>query len=447
MRPYTGANSHRACCQAPTHRGKFSPGLSPCAHTPGQILTGRVAIRPYTDWVQCRHFGLCGGCASQDVPYAAQLERKRQAVSALLQSALGEETFRIEPTIGVPTDCDGQPWHFRHKSAFVFARDPQSRRGFVMGHHTTSGNQVFNAEECPVQSARANRLAFALRSHLASTPLTAAGPRLDGLLRHVLIRTTHDDREAIVMLVVTRNDKRLRAPLRAFLSSPERPDGLFVNINDRPGPYMVGPTTIRIAGKSHVREEILGMKFLVSPTAFFQTNLVAAETLLREVLCRVKGVDTSASVLDLYAGSGLFALPLAARGHAVTAIEENAQAVRDAEANQRLNRMPPSRLRVVRGRVEEVLKRVVRDRFGAAVVDPPRQGCPPGVLRALFSGLSPERVIYVSCNPEALARELPAAIDAGYRIEHVQPVDMFPHTPHIEAVVTLGRRSPTSSPG
>jgi len=140
-------------------------------------------------------------------------------------------------------------------------------------------------------------------------------------------------------------------------------------------------------------------------------------------------------ILDLYAGSGLFTVPLAARGHQVTAIEENAQAVEDAGANLRLNRIGGTR--VLRARVEEALPRLARDRVDLAVLDPPRQGCPPDVIATLFGQIAPARVAYVSCSPEALASELPAILGHGYAIERVQPVDMFPHTTHIESLVTL----------
>src|SRR5262249_39707563 len=158
----------------------------------------------------------------------------------------------------------------------------------------------------------------------------------------------------------------LRAPLGAFLASADAPDGFFLNVNTRPGPYMVGAETIRLAGRSRVREKGIGgppgrsfprVDFLVSPDAFFQTNIGAARVLVAEVLDAVGG---AARVPDLYAGSGLFSLPLAARGAHVTAVEENRQAIADLEANVRLNRMPAGRLRAVAARVEDALARLAR---------------------------------------------------------------------------------------
>ena len=183
----------------------------------------------------------------------------------------------------------------------------------------------------------------------------------------------------------------------------------------------------------------------MAPTAFFQTNPTAAAALVEVVLAHVPAEATR--VLDLYSGSGLFTLPLAARGHQVTAVEENPQAVADATRNLDVNRMDPRAVRLIGGRVEDALPGVSRQIFDVVVLDPPRQGCPPGVLHAVFTGLAPERAIYVSCNPEALAAELPQILDAGYAVASVEPVDMFPHTPHVEAVVVFDRVRAARDPG
>jgi 23S rRNA (uracil-5-)-methyltransferase RumA len=237
------------------------------------------------------------------------------------------------------------------------------------------------------------------------------------------------------MLVVTRNAGELKKPVRALLASDDRPDGFFLNIHDTPSPYMVGRETLRLDGHAHVREKSLGPTFLVSPTAFFQTNLAAAAALVDLVL---EAIDPRAGhVLDLYSGSGLFTLPLAARGHRVTAVEENARAVADAERNLDVNRLDPRRVRLIHARTEHAIRDLERQAVDAVVLDPPRQGCAPAVIDAVFTRLAPPRVVYVSCNPAALAEELPAIVAAGYRVTSVRPVDMFPHTPHVEAVAVL----------
>jgi 23S rRNA (uracil1939-C5)-methyltransferase len=206
----------------------------------------------------------------------------------------------------------------------------------------------------------------------------------------------------------------------------------------------VGRTTLRLDGHAHVRERVIGPTFLVSPTAFFQTNPTAAAALVDEVLAAVGGERLR--VLDLYAGSGLFAIPLALRGHAVMAVEENRQAVQDAARNVELNRIDDRAVRFLAARVEEALLTLERRAVDLVVLDPPRQGCPPRVIEAVFGRIQPPRAVYVSCNPEALANELPAILAHGYRVSRVQPVDMFPHTPHVEAVAVLDREQRTGRP-
>jgi 23S rRNA (uracil1939-C5)-methyltransferase len=363
------------------------------------------------------------------MPYAEQLDRKRARLAALLG-------LDVPPLLPSPRTSA-----FRQKAAFVFGSGPRMR-GLVMGHYAAGSKGIVPVDECPVHSTRANRIAFALRDRLARAGIAAADAR-GGILRHLVVRTTEDDAEAVAMLVVTRNDKSLRAPVRGLLASVDAPDGFFININTEAGPYMVGDETIKIAGLGHVRELGIagvtgarGVRFLVSPHAFFQTNVGAARELVSLV---VEGVGSATRVLDLYCGSGLFTLPLAIGGARVTAIEENRQAIDDLKANAKINRIAAARVKPIAARVEDAIERVSREPCDAVVLDPPREGCAPRVRAAVFGRIQPERAVYVSCNPEALADELPEIVRSGYGVERVQAVDMFPHTEHIETVVTLRR--------
>jgi 23S rRNA (uracil1939-C5)-methyltransferase len=367
--------------------------------------------------VNCKHFGICGGCTLPGVPYAEQLAKKRSDLSRLLG-------LDVPPVIPSPLESG-----FRNKVAFVFGNG-------VMGHYALRSQRIVPIQECPVHHERGNRIALGLGSAFARAASFGGTGSLKGLLRHVIVRTTADGREATAMLVVWRNDKALRGPVKRFLASPDRPDGFFVNIHTKPGPFMVGDETIKIDGRSHVKEVVGGVSYLVSPTAFFQTNVGAAAVLVRLVL---EEIGSARRVLDLYCGSGLFSLQIAKTGASVTAIEENRQAIADAEANVRLNRLPPGQIRFISSRVEDALTRAGKDSWDAVVLDPPRQGCPPAVVTGVFERLRPARAVYVSCNPDALAKELPVILKTGYRVTRVQPVDMFPHTDHIETVVSFAR--------
>jgi 23S rRNA (uracil1939-C5)-methyltransferase len=375
--------------------------------------------------------------------YPEQLRRKAALLAGRLRRAMGEGAPRVLPAIGLPAGPDGMPWGFRQKAAFVCAEGP---RGLVMGHFARGTHDVVPVEECPVHAGRANRVAFALRDALAAAGIRGAGAGTDGLARHVVVRTSRDESEAVAMLVVARDAAALAAPLRALLEGPERPDGLVVNLHDRPGPWLVGRESRRVAGRGHVEERSLGPAFLVSPASFFQTSVGAAATLLRLVAEALPG-ETALRVLDLYSGGGLFSLSLALRGHRVTAVEQSRKAARDAALNRRRNGVAQDRLELVTAAVESAVRGLPAGVFDAVVLDPPREGCPPSVVRDVFGRLRPARAALVSCNPEALARELPLAVECGYRVVRVQPVDMFPHTPHVEAVAVLERRPAAPAAG
>ena len=219
----------------------------------------------------CKHFGVCGGCTLPGMPYPDQLRKKRKELSQLLH-------IDTPPVIPSPQESG-----FRSKVAFVFGQG-------VMGHYALKSQRIVPIDECPVHQERGNRIAFALRDRLARVS------SISSLLRHIIVRTTADGREASAMLVVRANDKALRAPVKKFLASDDKPDGFFVNIHTKPGPYMVGDETLKIEGRSHVKETVGGVSYLVSPTAFFQTNVGAAGQLVEVVLAEV---GQAKKVLDL----------------------------------------------------------------------------------------------------------------------------------------------------
>jgi 23S rRNA (uracil1939-C5)-methyltransferase len=409
-------------------------------------LVELTASSPHRVRPACRHAGECGGCAWQHVAYPEQLRLKQRILERLLHDSLGPRAPHVQPMIGMPAGPDGMPWGFRHKAAFVFGAGREHGR-VVMGHFARGTHRIVPVEECPVHSARANRIAFAMRDELLRERALLSLVMKRGLLRHVVVRTNVEESEAAAVLVVLEAHRLLEAPLQRLSRSPARPTGLMLNIHERPGPYLFGGKTVRLDGSGHVREDRLGPTFLISPTGFFQTNVVAAAELLRLVEAGLPR-RRRLRVLDLYSGSGLFALPLARAGHLVTAVEESRKATRDAALNGRLNQIPQSRLRLTCAKVEEALGRLSRERFDAVILDPPREGCPAQVVSDVVLKLRPERLILVSCNPESLAGELAIAIGAGYRARLVSPVDMFPHTPHVEAVAVLERpgRPPRDEP-
>ena len=383
--------------------------------------------------------GACGGCSWQHIAYPEQLRLKTELLSRLVRQELPDAP---EARLMLPGAAPEYPWGFRQKVHFVFGTAGRAGRrdsSLLMGHYARGSRRVIPVRECPVHDERGNALAFRFRTAFARANAVAApqeGRR--PALRSIAIRVGHGTPEVMATLVLTGDaDKSLRAASRRVLDEPGAPSSFHVNLHPDADPFIFGRETRRVTGPERMREAVAGASFLISPTAFFQTNVHAAELLVRLVL---DAVPERARVLDLYAGAGLFAIPLARVGHQVLAVEESRAAVADGEASLRLNRLSGGSCRFIARRVEDALAMAaLRPPFDFVIIDPPREGCSAEVVDRVFGDVAPDSAIYVSCNPEALARDLGEISRHGYRVESIQPVDMFPHTAHIESVVVLTR--------
>jgi 23S rRNA (uracil1939-C5)-methyltransferase len=412
---------------------------------PGPMTAAVVAVlRASPDRIEarCQHFGpharggqACGGCSWQHIAYPAQLAFKTDLVTRLVREKIPSAPVARPMLAATPHDA---PWHYRNKVHFVVER---GRPGvLVMGHYTRHSRRVVAARECPVHDERGNAVAFALRDACRWADTRE--------VKSIAVRASCSRDETMATLVVSsERDKRVRTASRRVLGSDLAPTSLHVNVHPRGDAFIFGKETRHIAGPERLREDLCGASFLISPPSFFQTNVRAAEVLVQQVLA---AVPAGAAVLDLYAGAGLFAVPLALRGNTVLAIEENRVAVADGEASLRLSRVPEGRCRFVARPVEIALapgRRVSSQGFDAVILDPPREGCQPSVIECVFGNRGPATVVYVSCDPRSLARDLTRITACGYEIDSMQPVDMFPHTSHIETVVVLTRSAGLATSG
>jgi len=398
---------------------------------------------PHRVEAPCPYFGRCGGCRLQHVAYPAQLAFKSKQVADVLQRLGDLAGFELRPIIGAP-----EIYGYRNKMEFTVTRAPSARfspRGdregeIVVGlHEADRYDSVLDVERCLLQSDGMNALLDEARRFFVQRGLSAYDQESgEGLLRFLMLREGRRTGEAMANVVTAAPAVSELAPLAERLHSRvPQTSSVVMNVNPKKASVAVGVEEHLLGGRDHVREQIGGLTFQISANSFFQTNTVQAERLFELVLQSTE-LGAGQTVVDLYSGTGAISLLLAQRCRWVYGIEVAQAAVDDAALNAAANRI--TNCTFLAGEVRFVLPSLIAGGVSAEVVvaDPPRAGFHPKALHALVQ-LAPSRIVYVSCNPSTLARDLGELVRGGYRLRWVQPVDMFPHTPHIEAVARLDK--------
>jgi 23S rRNA (uracil1939-C5)-methyltransferase len=399
---------------------------------------GRAAIEavsipsPHRVAAPCPYFGRCGGCRLQHIAYEAQLAFKARQVRECLTRLGAAGAFELRPILAAP-----QPYGYRNKMEFTVAGGVDGPR--VGLHEAERYDAVLDIERCLLQSDTMNALLDEVRRQVRARGLTVWDQASEqGLLRFVTLREGQRTGDAMVNFVTAAPDVETLGPVaEALRARVPATASVVLNVNAKKAAVAVGTEEHVLLGRDHIAESLGGLRFQVSAGSFFQTNTVQAERLFALVAeaCELAGAET---VVDLYSGTGAISLGLARRCRQVYGIEVAPAAVADAIRNARANGI--ENCTFLAGEVRHVLPALVRDGVRAEVVvaDPPRAGFHPKALTALVA-LAPARLVYVSCNPATLARDVGDLLGQGYRLEWVQPVDMFPQTPHIEAVARLRR--------
>ena len=378
----------------------------------------------------CPHAPLCGGCQLQHMDYQAQLHWKRQQVADAL-ARLGGLEVEVLPTLGMD-----EPYHYRNK-----AQLPLGKKGgeLVMGFFQQGSHDIVDLSTCEIQHPLITKLALAVKRVVGDLGIEPYDEgRHAGVLRHAVIRVSFLESKLMLTLVTRTRELHRQGELIARLTA-EVPELVSVvhSINPQVTNVILGRETKVLWGEACLYDAIGHLRYAISPMSFFQVNPLQTKVLYDLVRERLK-LSGRETVLDLYCGAGTIGLYLADRAGRVIGVESVAAAVEDARRNAELNGITNADF--FAGRAEEELPRLVR-RFGtidAAVVDPPRKGCDPAVLEAL-SGAAVPAIVYVSCNPSTLARDLSRLAELGYQAGPAQPVDMFPWTRHIECVTLMSR--------
>jgi 23S rRNA (uracil1939-C5)-methyltransferase len=376
-------------------------------------------LRPSAERVtdRCLHEGEpCPGAPWQGLPYERQLEHKAAGVADALRRLGGLEGFEVEPI-----EPARERWRYRNKLEYSFGeRDGGPALGF---HRRGSWHQIVDVDDCLLASERNNEARNATRAWAGAQGLTAYDRRIqEGLLRNLVVREG-------------RRTDQVQTRLVTSAAELPRPPVDLHTVVEGPGGGTEGPTGV--LGAEHLAEELCGLRFRVSHTAFLQTNTEMAERLY-EIIGDCAGLSGRERVFDIFCGIGTIALSLARRAGEVWGIEAVPDAVADAAHNARRNDVPNARFVAADARLGI---RPLTEQAGkpdVAIVDPPRAGLSKKVTRRLIE-CDPARIVYVSCNPTTLAPNAAQLAAAGYRLRRVKPVDMFPQTPHVECVALLER--------
>ena len=377
----------------------------------------------------CQYFAQCGGCQLQHLSYEGQLKWKQNMVANVMKR-LGKIDAPVHPVKGME-----EPWNYRNKSQIPFAQNEAGET--VAGFYKTKSHAIVDMDRCLIQTGEADTMMGDLKGELVALGIRPYDEKShQGMLRHVVVRKARATGE--VMIVVVTKSKKL--PQAAALVEKLRElvpnvTSIVQNVNSEKTNVIFGDETLTLWGKDTIEDTIGNVRFEISARSFYQVNPIQTEVLYKQALdyAQLTGKER---VIDAYCGIGSISLFLAQQAGQVMGVEIVEEAIEDAKRNAELNGLTNTYFEA--GPAEEVIPRWYKEGKEAdvLVVDPPRKGCDEALLNTIIEQ-KPKRIVYVSCNPATLARDLRILEDGGYKTQEVQPVDMFPHTTHCEAVAWL----------
>ena len=393
----------------------------------------------------------CGGCQWQHIDYSYQAEAKRNRVIQELQRIGGFSLPPVEPILLMADSQtragdDAEPLQFpapsyphlgyRNKATYPLARSVTTGQ-VQAGYYQKGSHQLINLNQCPIQDPRLNPLLANIKQDIQDQGWSIYNEtQHQGKLRHLGLRIGRHTGEMLLTLV-TRDGSLTNAETQAneWLSRYPQLVGVCLNINPDRTNVIFGKETRCLAGRSYLQEEFAGLEFRIQSTTFFQVNTEQAEALLRciESELTLTGKEV---LLDAYCGIGTLTLPLAKQVHQAIGIEIHPESIEQARVNAEINHI--TNVEFHAGAVEKVLPQL-SVQPNVVLLDPPRKGCDRSVIETLLA-LYPEQIVYVSCNPSTLARDLKLLCQT-YQLTKVQPADFFPQTAHVECAVFLKRRS------
>ena len=370
----------------------------------------------------------CGGCRYQGVPYQDQLRRTQKITEGLLK-----KFGKVEPIIGME-----DPYYYRNKVHAAFGRD---RKGNVIsGIYEEKSHRIVSVDDCMIEDKKSQEIIRTIRGMLKSFKIKTYDEDTGyGLLRHVLVRRGFSTGEIMVVLVTvspilpSKNNF-----VKALRKEHSEITTVVLNVNDRQTSMVLGDRNIVLYGPGFIKDRLMGLTFRISPSSFYQVNPVQTEVLYGKAM-EFAAMTGKERVIDAYCGTGTIGIIASGNARDVIGVELNRDAIRDARMNARENRI--RNVRFVPGDAGWFMEGMAAEgeKVDVVLMDPPRAGSDRKFLHSLLS-LSPEKIVYVSCNPETLDRDLVYLTKRDYLVKKMQPVDMFPVTDSVEVVCLLENR-------
>lgn len=380
----------------------------------------------------CPIFKRCGGCSLQHTSYNNQLEIKTQRVKDCVTKIGKLDSSLVKNTLGMKN-----PYRYRNKVQLPVGIN---KGELQIGFFAPRSHDIINMESCFIQDEAADKVVKIVRAWIIKNnikPYIVEGEySKEGLLRHIMVRRGFKTYEVMVVLVTTSEKVPHKDELiNALIEGIPEIKSIMLNINSKPTNVILGDKSIVLYGKDHISDYIGDFKFNISPLSFFQVNPVQTEILYSKAL-EFAGLSGKETVFDAYCGTGTISLFLSQKAKKVYGVEIVPEAIENAIENAKENGIDNVEFRV--GKSEEIIPQMIEEGIKAdvVVVDPPRKGCEKSLLEAI-ADMAPQRIVYVSCDPSTLARDLAILKEMGYETIKVQPVDMFPQTGHVEVVTLL----------
>lgn len=395
----------------------------------GKLLTIKEKSQDRIE-APCEYYKECGGCQLQHLSYTAQLEMKKEQVVNLFQRKSHFEDTVINNTIGMEN-----PWHYRNKSQIPVQKNRQGE--IELGFYRQRSHTLVDINDCMIQDKKHDQIMNKLRTMLEQLNMNIYNEqKYKGELRHIILRSGYYTEDTMIIFVTNTKQLSHKNKIIDYITNEfENVVSIKHNINQEKSNVIMGKTSYTIYGKDTIEDQLAEYQFKISDTSFYQINPQQTEKLYNKAL-EYAQLDGEQTVIDAYCGIGTIGTYMSQKAKHVYGVEIVEEAIKNAEENAKINHVENATWEA--GKAEDIILKWKKEGIKPEVVmvDPPRKGCDQTFIETLIE-LSPKRIVYISCNPATQVRDVEILKEAGYNLKEITPVDMFPHTTHVETVALI----------